>query len=124
MTKSILTTQSVHSLFMSCMVEPDSEKGQVIQMVLHKVRLDVEGKESEIKTLLEELPEDFQKGMSFLAACEDKHGNHWGEHPVMSELFALGMAAGYVTMPISEPQGWKLFPGGMPYFIVHTSRDT
>lgn len=55
-----------------------------------------------INELLHELPEPFMEdnggGYSFLAACEDKHGNHWAEYNTMDKLFTLGFASGYAKL--------------------------
>lgn len=55
----------------------------------------------EIIAMLGELPDQFKLssggGWSFLNACNDKHGNQWtGFHPVMDQLFQLGMGIGKV----------------------------
>lgn len=80
-----------------------------------------------IREMLDELPEAFRPdgggGMSFLMACEDRHGDLWtGSHRTMDALFALGMAAGFVTYAL-ERKFWKMLPGGMPYMIVDTRTD-
>ena len=71
----------------------------------------------EIREMLDELPEVFKEGMSFLNACYDKHGYHWGEHIDMGTLFALGQAAGMVESCLPREM-WSLLPGGMPYYRV------
>ena len=78
----------------------------------------------EIIELLDELPavffEDSGGGMSFIQACMDKHGNHWGEHHSMEELFCLGIAIGRVkeTMPTKLR---PILPGGVPYYTIYHS---
>jgi len=77
----------------------------------------------EIKALLNEMPDDFHKhkggGMSFLNLCMDKHGNHWAEHPTMEGLVCLGIAAGMASYCLHR-DGWRMFPGGMPYIMFDT----
>lgn len=78
----------------------------------------------EIIELLNELPDVFFEnsggGMSFIQACVDKHGNHWGEHHSMEELFCLGIAIGRVkeTMPRKLR---SVLPGGVPYYTIYHS---
>ena len=72
--------------------------------------------------MLAELSDDFKTsgggGMSFLNACMDKHGNQWtGMHLRQEQLVQLGIAIGEVEYAASREM-WRLFPGGMPYFVV------
>lgn len=75
----------------------------------------------QIVELLLELPDVFMMskggGGSFLQACYDKHGNHWGEHLMMEALFCLGQALGLVTSVLPR-ELWSALPGGMPYYCV------
>lgn len=77
----------------------------------------------EIADLLAELPDEFHAskggGWTFLNACNDKHGQQWGEHPTMEALFAMGIAAGKARWLMSR-KDWDMFPGGMPPFVVVT----
>ena len=57
-------------------------------------------------------------GWSFLQACVDKNGNHWGEHSNMEELFCLGIAIGKVESLLPRDM-WKVLPGGVPYYVIH-----
>lgn len=98
------------------MVEADAI---VRRMGFDKVR--VEQHRSQVAELLMELPEEFMiskgGGMSFLNACMDRHGNHWGEHINMGVLFALGQAAGLAKC-LMPREMWSVLPGGMPYYGV------
>jgi hypothetical protein len=82
-------------------------------------------KKQEIASLLAELPDSFFSdkggGMSFLNACEDKHGELWGEHPDMGALFALGQAAELVTCPMPR-EFWAMLPGSVPYYTVNADK--
>lgn len=78
--------------------------------------------ETKIKALLLELPESFMQtgggGMSFLNACDDRHGNQWtGLHSTMDQLFQLGMAIGMVKLCLPRNM-WSALPGSMPYYTV------
>lgn len=74
-----------------------------------------------IGDLLAELPDEFHAskggGWSFLNACNDRHGQQWGEHRQMEALFCLGIAAGKARW-LMERDMWDAFPGGMPYVVV------
>lgn len=75
-----------------------------------------------IEALLRQLPLEFHEsvggGMSFLFACNDRHGRQWtGEHRVMEQLFALGIAIGKAEYKTPRAQ-WRKLLGGMPYISV------
>jgi hypothetical protein len=55
--------------------------------------------------------------MSFLNACVDKHGNHWGEHPSVEQLLVLGVAIGKIEYCLPR-EYWRALPGGVPYFMI------
>lgn len=80
----------------------------------------------EIDRLLLELPEQFQKakggGGSFLNACEDKHGNLWGEHVEIEALVCLGIAVGSASWILKNMAA--SLPGGVPYFEIHPGEKT
>ena len=106
---------------------PDVPEGAVIvrgitmNVGFHPVRL--EAKRAEVAALLGELPHQFREdeggggGWSFLNACEDRHGNQWGEHRDVEMLFLLGEALGLARPSISR-EAWPSLPGGMPYYVV------
>ena len=78
------------------LIEIIEVKGIVNNFGFHPDR--VKKHENEIIGFLNELPGGFKSseggGCSFLNACIDKHGNQWGEHRNMEQLFALGIAIG------------------------------
>ncbi len=94
-------------------------EGIITNYLFSKSRL--EEHTDEIVGLLHELPDEFlQKyglGWSFLQAAFDKHGNHWGEHPSMELLFALGIGVGKVEF-ILPREMWVNLPGGMPFVVI------
>lgn len=79
----------------------------------------------DIASLLSGLEDSFMSegggGMSFLQACMDRSGNHWGEHPTMGLLFGLGIGAGlcFYTLP---REMWAVLPGGVPYITIDSSK--
>jgi len=79
---------------------------------------------SQIDAMLRDLPDDFQKdkggGGAFIAAFQDKDGNHWGEHRDIEMLVALGIAVGSASwLGLDGPLASVLQVGGLPYFEVH-----
>lgn len=90
--------------------------GIVIRFGFDRTR--IEANKDEIRAALAELPDSFREGMSFLNACNDRHGNQWtGFHQTMALLFSLGIAAGMVKFCFPREM-WGVLPGGMPYYIV------
>lgn len=99
-------------------------EGVVTKFAFHPDRLKSHTKE--IIDLLSELPDTFQAkgggGWSFLNACEDKHGDQWGQHQDMEALFCLGIGIGKAQWLLPRDM-WQMFPGGMPYVSIDTLED-
>lgn len=130
---SKLTAKRVDELILACMykdeelsdptVPPEGAvmvEGITARFGFHPERLNKH--KHEIKELLLELPDTFMvsgegKGWSFLNACMDKHGNHWGEHRNIEALLVLGIAVG-VAKFVMPRSFWPMMPGGMPYVQV------
>jgi hypothetical protein len=119
-----LTAENVGKILKDCLFGEYEEKNNFVKVeglmhtfIFHPERL--ENHRQEIYELLNELPDGFKKsvggGMSFLAACEDKNGNQWGEHMHTEELFCLGIGLGLVSSPLPREM-WHVLPGGMPYY--------
>ena len=126
-----LTAEKVDQIFMDCLFKERPQKGAEYipgKGIMINVDFDpvkIEEHAETINELLHELPETFMEynggGYSFLAACEDKHGNHWGEHNTMDKLFTLGFASGYAENLLPK-ELWSALPGGMPYIVVLNER--
>jgi hypothetical protein len=75
---------------------------------------------AEIGSIVEKLPDVFWEGRgggsSFLNACVDRHGHHWGEQRNVEQLMVLGIAIGKIEHCPREM--WSLLPGEMPYITV------
>lgn len=120
----MLTSQAVRDLAVKCAnVGEDGDAVKVdgiLNAYLFSKRRLEENREAIIELLME-LPESFREneggGWSFLMAAHDKHGNHWGEHQNMEQLFCLGMGIGKVEMPLPR-EYWSALPGGMPYLVI------
>lgn len=117
-----LTAENVETVFRDCLMREgeDISTGEIIEGLLssfafHKHRL--EGHKAEIIELLDDLPESFHVGWSFLAACMTKDDIHWGEHMNIEQLVVLGIAIKRVKFLVRRDL-WRILPGGMPYFVV------
>lgn len=134
---NILDAAKVHELFTSCLFD-DKEVDSIDEMlksgkmilaegIVEKIGFKTEKLEltkEEVKSMLNELDDSFHThgggGMSFLNACNDKHGNQWtGLHKIMEELFLLGM--GLKMVKFVPRFMWQTLPGGMPYVMINTN---
>ena len=117
-----LTPQNVEQIFMECLLTADEKKDQAIlsEGILLKAFFKPERLkyyESEIQHFLDQLPDEFEEGWSFLNMCFDKNGDVWtGEHRIVEMAVLLGTASGMLSYLIPREQ-WSLLPGGMPYLI-------
>lgn len=127
--KAILTVAAVMDLMRKTLYQPEEVKDVVpegailVDGVVHCFGFHpqrIKDVKPEIDVLLSELPDNFFRdkggGWSFLNACEDRHGNHWGEHPAIEALVCLGIAAGSADWMMKEFS--EILPGGMPYFKI------
>lgn len=124
-----LSTEAVETIFRSCLADDDDPSEgtltDVIDGIVFQVRFvrkRIEEHAAEIGALLLELPDTFRRsgggGMSFLNACDDRHGVQWASfHQTMSQLFCLGQACGYVKYLLPREM-WSALPGGMPYIVI------
>jgi hypothetical protein len=120
-----LTAENVEKIFMDCLFDdkevvegwPKEEltpgSGVMTNCGFNKKRL--EAHRQEISELLDQLPEGFKQGWSFLNMCVDKNGVQWGEHPNMDQLVCLGTAIGKLKL-LAPREMWGMLPGGMPYY--------
>jgi len=133
MAERILTQEKVEEIVRDCLFRPEEienrqpkdkdlmvvGEGLIRNFGYHKDRL--EKHREEIITLLKELPDNFFKnkggGWSFLNACNDRHGNLWGQHIDMESLFTLGIAIGVVQWQMKDMM--SALPGGVPYVVVN-----
>lgn len=129
-TTTVLTADRVQTIFLACLFK-DGEvpskyvpaPGITTNVGFHPGR--IEEYKEEIAAMLEELPDEFKEsgggGMSFLNACNDRHGNQWTDmHRAMEQLFQLGLATGKVACLLPREM-WSTLPGGMPYYVVNNS---
>lgn len=127
-----LTSKAVRELAIACMFEREEDalaRGKQVEGIMRTFVFDPDKlatRRAEICALLEELPTEFQAtgggGWSFLNACMDRRGNHWGEHPDVEMLMCLGLAVEAVNLMLPRAM-WSAFPGKMPYFNVDTREE-
>jgi hypothetical protein len=126
-----LTAQRVQELAACCLVSMtvpgDSEdeaiwtevEGFTTNFVFHAGRL--AERAGEIGELLGELNDNFHAGKgdgwTFLNACVDRNGRHWGEYADVEQLVCLGIATGQAKWRFPREM-WYGLPGGLPYFVV------
>lgn len=125
-TKTKLTAEDVQRVMRACLFkdgEPHDDhikvEGVMRSFGFHPGR--IAEHTPEIKAFLGELSDEFRMdaggGWTFLNACNDRYGNHWGEHPDMEALFCLGIAAGAAKW-LMPREMWSVLPGGVPYVGV------
>lgn len=124
---NILTSEKVEKIFLDCLFKDGEDMSNYIEAAgitnsvgFHPGRIDSHKKE--IEAMLSELPNEFKAsgggGMSFLNACNDKHGNQWADlHVHMEQLFQLGIAIGKAKCLLPR-ELWQALPGGMPYYVI------
>jgi hypothetical protein len=121
----MIDSNKVEELFLNCLFKEDENvedydpiivEGIMATFGLHPDR--VRAASDEIKSWLQELPEEFQKGWSFLNLCVTKDGQQWtGLHMICEQLMVLGMAIGKIKYCVPREM-WSVLPGGMPYIFV------
>jgi hypothetical protein len=118
-----LNAENVNNVFMDCLFRDNEDTTNHIKsngirnnVGFHSERL--KQHEQDIKSMLDCLPLEFHKdtggGTTFLNACMDKNGKHWGEHINMEKLFLLGNALN-LSKWLMPKEMWSVLPGGMPY---------
>ncbi len=127
-----LTSKNVNTVFMDCLFKDgeDTSNPAIGEAVMSKFGFNRErlaGHTRDIVQMLSQLPDQFMAnkggGWSFLNACMTADGDQWGEHMNIDQLIALGGALGVVKFCMPRDM-WKMFPGGMPYFVITIPAET
>jgi hypothetical protein len=119
--------EQVHEIMLNCLYPKGTTEfpadGIKVEGIVRNFGFDpkkIEKYKDQIESVIREMPKSFFKGhgggMSFLQLCEDKHGNQWGEHPIMEELVVLGIASGKASYCLPREM-WKCLPGEVPYIV-------
>lgn len=123
----ILNAELVGAVFQDCLLKDSEDNNQdrieaegIGKVEFHSGRL--ESHRAKIEEMLDELPDEFKRelggGYSFLAACNNKHGQQWTSfHQRMEQLFLLGIGIGKVKA-LFPRELWPALSGGMPYYVI------
>ena len=121
-----LNSETVREIFLNCLFKENENRDNAIMVTgitfsvgFNPIRLNKH--KEDIVQLLDNLKDEFKQdlggGYSFLEACFDKYGNHWGEHRNVEELFLLGIAIDKVEYLLPR-ELWMTLPGGVPYLVI------
>ena len=121
-----LNSETVREIFLDCLFKENENRDNAIMAAgitfsveFNPIRLNKH--KEDIVQLLDNLKDEFKQesggGYSFLEACFDKDGNHWGEHRNVEELFLLGIAIDKVEYLLPR-ELWMTLPGGVPYLVI------
>ena len=121
-----LNSETVREIFLDCLFKENENRDNAIMAAgitfsvgFNPIRLNKH--KEDIVQLLDNLKDEFKQdlggGYSFLEACFDKDGNHWGEHRNAEELFLLGIAIDKVEYLLPR-ELWMTLPGGVPYLVI------
>ena len=97
-------------------VEPIYVNGIVNNLGLHPTRT-IE-KRPELLKMLNELPESFWNGDSFLNLCQDKNGKLWTGLQRISEAFLILCIANNLMKYVFPRETWSNLPGSVPFVII------
>ncbi len=109
--------------FMDCFFREGEDTSNKVEIkcimnlfVFHPERL--EEKRELLTALLNELPDEFKEGWSFLMFCKTKRGELWtGEHRVCEQLIAMAIGLDLVSFTFPR-ETWRVLPGAVPYITI------
>ena len=118
-----LNAKRINEIIYACLFNDEENTASYIigygirtNIGFHPERL--EKHRTEISEMIDQLPDTFRQGDSFLNACIDKNSHQWGEHKDIEQLMQLGTAIGKISLPF-ERKFWPSLPGGMPYLLIN-----
>lgn len=123
-----ISAKRILEIFNGCMFDKTPEIGTKF-IGVHGVHVNVgfnpervNEYKNEIIVYLDQLSDEFKEesggGMSFIKVPFTKDDEQWGEQIDGDRLMMLGMAIGRVKYLIEERLMWKMFPGGVPYYVI------
>lgn len=120
----MISAKRIESIFVECLFKKNEivDNKPILKAVYVKGILNdfgfnkerVESYRNDIQEYVNQLPNDFIEGWSFLNLCIDKEGALWGQHSDSEKLAALSIALGIAEYKMPK-EYWHLLPGGMPY---------
>lgn len=124
----MISSQKVSEIFQDCLftereiiqgepiVEPIYVESISVKFGLHPERVKKHAKE--IENILNDLPETFKVGWSFMNLGRTKEGELWTVmHKVCEQLMVLGIASKKIRY-CSPKETWPNLPGGVPYIQI------
>lgn len=129
MGEALISSKQVTEVFYDCLFKEEElakgnpaegefvpAQGLTISAGFHPGRLQEHAEE--ILAIIDNLPEEFKQGWSFLNFCTDREGNQWtGMHKVCEQLVMLGIAIDKLEYCMPRDM-WGMLPGGVPYIQV------
>jgi len=119
----MIQSEKVTDIFLDCLYQEDedSTNHKLIEGILCNYGLNpikIENHRKSISEMVDNLPEDFKDGWSFLNLCYNKNMEQWtGVHRVCEQLLLLGLAIGRLEYLVPR-ELWKTMPGQLPYIRV------
>lgn len=128
----MLKSEKVSEIFQNCLLK-DCEikrkikfkyikvRGLKKEFLFHPKRL--KDLTLDIHILINDLPDDFKDGQSFLKLCKNKRGQSWTEsYEICEQLMLLGIAIKEVKYCCLRTM-WGVFPDEMPYIQIKFSKS-
>lgn len=124
----MIDTERLHEIFTDCLFQSDEIAADGIPLVPPKIIQGITRQyglyperykkyKDELVSMLEELPDAFKCGISFLQMPFDKNEDQWGEHINCEQLVVLGIANDLIMYPFPKDM-WEVLPGGLPYIKI------
>jgi hypothetical protein len=104
----------------------DASEITLVNGIIHKFGFHTKRLQShakELNDMIDQLPESFTEGMSFLNMCMTKNDEQWTGLPqIQEQLMVLGIAIGRIEY-CAPREMWYILPGGMPYIRVKERKE-
>lgn len=117
----------VHETFRKCLFDEgeDTNSSIIVEGITTKYGFNpkkIKENKDQIKEIVNELPEQFKLGYTFLHMClnkegQHKEGQHWGEQHTCELLMVMAVAADIMAYCLPRNK-WDMFPGDVPYVII------
>ena len=110
--------------FLDCLLRESEESDEyvVVEGITKTFKFNAERLEEKfdiILSILEELPDDFRSGYSFLAFNLTKYGKPWTDFQnVCEQLLVLAIGLGLAGF-CSSREMWSCLPGNAPYIVIN-----